>query len=160
VVEFYEKMSQNANVYPQPSYNGFSVSAYTSNGYAVLEPDIVYKVNDPGMSAVACMVPAVKAAIATGVVDSARIGIHGHSWGGYQTAFLITQTDIFKAAIAGAPLTDMISMYSLIYRNTGISNGPAFESSQGRFYGGYWDNLVAFQRNSPVITRKMSMCRC
>ena len=70
VVEIYEKMSQNANVYPQPGYNGFSVSAYTSNGYAVIEPDIVYKVNDPGMSAVACVVPAVKAAVATGVVDA------------------------------------------------------------------------------------------
>jgi dipeptidyl aminopeptidase/acylaminoacyl peptidase len=154
MVEFYEKMSQNANNYPQPGYNGFSVSYYTSNGYAVLEPDIVYKVNDPGMSAVACMVPAVKAAIATGVVDGARVGIHGHSWGGYQTAFLVTQTDIFKAAVAGAPLTDMISMYSLLYRNTGGVNGAIFESSQGRFFGGYWDNLEAYQRNSPVYHAK------
>ena len=59
-----------ANSYPQPGYNGFNIAHYTSNGYAVLEPDIVYKVNDPGMSAVACVVPAVKAAIATGVVDA------------------------------------------------------------------------------------------
>jgi len=127
-----------------------SVSAYTSNGYAVLMPDIVYKVNDPGLSAVACVVPAVKAAVASGVVDAARVGIHGHSWGGYQTAFLVTQTDTFKAAVAGAPLTDMVSMYSLIYRNTGGTNQAIFESSQGRFYGGYWDNLEAYQRNSPV----------
>ena len=154
MVEFYEKMSQNANSYPFPGYNGFSISYYTSNGYAVLEPDIVYKVNDPGMSAVACMVPAVKAAIATGVADAARVGIHGHSWSGYQTAFLVTQTDIFRAAVAGAPLTDMISMYSLIYRNTGGGNGAIFESSQGRFYGGFWDNLEAYQRNSPVYHAK------
>jgi dipeptidyl aminopeptidase/acylaminoacyl peptidase len=154
MVEFYEKMSQTANTYPFPGYNGFSVSYYTSNGYAVLEPDIVYKVNDPGMSTVACMVPAVKAAIATGVADAARVGIHGHSWGGYQTAFLVTQTDIFHAAVAGAPLTDMISMYSLIYRNTGGVNGAIFEASQGRFYGGYWDNLEAYQRNSPVYHAK------
>jgi dipeptidyl aminopeptidase/acylaminoacyl peptidase len=154
MVEFYEKMSQNANTYPFPGYNGFSVSYYTSNGYAVLEPDIVYKVNDPGMSTVACMVPAVKAAIATGVADPARVGIHGHSWGGYQTAFLVTQTDIFRAAVAGAPLTDLISMYSLIYKNTGVTNGMIFESSQGRFYGGYWDNLEAYQRNSPVFHAK------
>jgi len=154
MVEFYEKMSQNANTYPFPGYNGFSVSYYTSNGYAVLEPDIVYKVNDPGISTVACMVPAVKAAIATGVADPARVGIHGHSWGGYQTAFLVTQTDIFRAAVAGAPLTDLISMYSLIYRNTGGTNQAIFESSQGRFYGGYWDNLEAYQRNSPVYHAK------
>jgi dipeptidyl aminopeptidase/acylaminoacyl peptidase len=154
MVEIYEKLSQNANAYPQPAYNGFSISAYTSNGYAVIEPDIVYKVNDPGMSAVACVVLAVKAAIATGVVDAARVGIHGHSWGGYQTAFLVTQTDIFHAAVAGAPLTDMIGMYSLIYRNTGSGNGAIFESSQGRFYGGFWDNLESYQRNSPVYHAK------
>jgi dipeptidyl aminopeptidase/acylaminoacyl peptidase len=154
MVEIYEKESQNANSYPQPAYNGFNIAYYTSNGYAVLEPDIVYKVNDPGVSTVACVVPAVKAAIASGIVDEKRVGIHGHSWGGYQTAFLVTQTDIFHAAVAGAPLTDMIGMYSLIYRNSGGANQAIFESSQGRFYGGYWDNLEAYQRNSPVYFAK------
>lgn len=154
VVMIYEKLSQNTNQFPQPGYNGFSISAYTSNGYAVLTPDIVYKVNDPGVSAVACVVPAVKAAVATGVVDAQRVGIHGHSWGGYQTAFLITQTDVFHAAVAGAPLTDMISMYSLIYWNSGGTNQAIFESSQGRFLGGYWDNIEAYTRNSPVYFAK------
>ncbi len=154
MVEIYEKESQGANNYPQPGYNGFNIAYYTSNGYAVLEPDIVYKVNDPGVSTVACVVPAVKAAIAAGIVDEKRVGIHGHSWGGYQTAFLVTQTDIFHAAVAGAPLTDMISMYSLIYRNSGGANQAIFESSQGRFFGGYWDNLEAYQRNSPVYFAK------
>ena len=82
-------------------------------------PDISYRVNDPGMSAVWCVLPALKAAIATGVVDPKRVGLQGHSWGGYQTSFLVTQTDMFAAAVAGAPLTNMISMYSLIYKNTG-----------------------------------------
>jgi dipeptidyl aminopeptidase/acylaminoacyl peptidase len=150
IVEIYEKESQVANDYPRPAYNGFNIAHYTSNGYAVIEPDIVYKVNHPGISAVACVVPAVKAAVATGVVDAQRVGLHGHSWGGYQTAFLVTQTDIFRAAVAGAPLTDMVSMYSLIYRNTGGANQAIFENSQGRFKGGYWDNMEAYIRNSPV----------
>jgi dipeptidyl aminopeptidase/acylaminoacyl peptidase len=154
IVYIYEKLSQGANAYPQPGYNGFNIAHYTSNGYAVLEPDIVYKVNDPGMSAVACVVPAVKAAIATGIVDAAAVGLQGHSWGGYQTAFLVTQTDIFHAAVAGAPLTDMVSMYSLIYRNTGGTNQAIFENSQGRFAGGYWDNMEAYIRNSPVYHAK------
>ena len=154
LVNFYEKMSQTANTFANPTSNGFNRSVYTSNGYAVFVPDIVYRVNDPGMSAVWCMVPAVKAAIATGIVDPKHIGITGHSWGGYQTAFLVTQTDIFAAAVAGAPLTDMISMYSLIYKNTGGVNGAIFESSQGRFKGGYWDNFDAYYRNSPVFFAK------
>ncbi len=154
LVNFYERMSQTANTFAVPSANGFNRSVYTNNGYAVLIPDIVYKVNDPGMSAVWCMVPAVKAAIATGIVDAKKIGITGHSWGGYQTSFLVTQTDVFAAAVAGAPLTNMISMYSLIYKNTGGGNMAIFESSQGRFRGGYWDNYEAYYRNSPVFFAK------
>jgi len=120
----------------------------------VFNPDITYKINDPGMSAVWCMVPAVKAAIATGVVDPKRVGVTGHLWGGYQTAFLVTQTDIFAAAIAGAPLTDLISMYGIIYKNSGVTNGEIFESSQGRFTSGPWDNWEAYTRNSPVAFAK------
>jgi dipeptidyl aminopeptidase/acylaminoacyl peptidase len=99
-------------------------------------------------------VPAVQAAIKTGIVDPKRVGLHGHSWGGYQTAFTITQTDIFAAAIAGAPLTDMISMYSIVYKNSGGTNGAIFESSQGRFTTGPWDNWAAYTRNSPVAFAK------
>jgi len=149
LVYYYEKMSQQLNRYQQPTSNGFNKSVYTSNGYAVLMPDITYKINDPGMSAVWCVLPALDAAVAAGVVDRTKVGLQGHSWGGYQTAFLITQAD-FAAAVAGAPLTNMISMYSSIYFNSGSANQPIFESSQGRFKGGYWDNLEAYQRNSPV----------
>ena len=83
-----------------------------------------------------------------------KVGLTGHSWGGYQTSFLVTQTDMFAAAVAGAPLTNMISMYSLIYKNTGGGNGAIFEASQGRFKGGYWDNWDAYYRNSPVFFAK------
>src|SRR5437763_14921768 len=72
------------------------------------------------------------------------------SWGGYQTAFAVTQTNRFKCAIAGAALTDLVSMYSSVYWNTGSANQPIFESSQGRFTAGYWDQQEAYIRNSPV----------
>jgi dipeptidyl aminopeptidase/acylaminoacyl peptidase len=154
VVYIYERLTQGHYQYGRPTANGFSRQAYTSNGYAVLQPDIKYYVNDPGMSAVWALVPAVKAAIATGVVDPKHVGLHGHSWGGYQTAHTVTQTDIFAAAIAGAPLTNMISMYSIIYKNTGGTNGAIFESSQGRFTGGPWEQWAAYTRNSPVAHAK------
>ena len=154
IVYIYEHLSDGLNRYTVPVASGFNKSYYTSHGYAVLMPDINYKINDPGMSAVACVVPAVEAAVATGIVDKNRIGLHGHSWGGYQTAFLVTQTTIFKAAVAGAPLTNLISMYSSVYWNTGSANQPIFESSQGRFTGGYWENLEAYMRNSPVFHAK------
>ena len=154
IVYIYERLTQGHHQYQRPTANGFNRSVYTSNGYAVLQPDIKYYINDPGMSAYWALVPAVQAAVKTGVVDPKRVGLHGHSWGGYQTAFTITQTDIFAAAIAGAPLTNMISMYSIIYKNSGGTNGAIFESSQGRFTAGPWDQWAAYTRNSPVAHAK------
>ena len=152
LVTIYEKRSQLLNSYATPSETSTpNRSIYTSRGYVVLDPDIVYKVNDPGMSAVWCVLPAVRAAIATGIIDSTRIGLWGHSWGGYQTAFLVTQTNMFHAAIAGAPLTDLVSMYSSIYWNTGGTNQGIFESSQGRFKGNFIQNYDAYIRNSPAF---------
>jgi len=146
----YEKLSQEYNVYTEPNATRYSnPSVYTSRGYAFLKPDIVYKVNEPGRSAVWCVVPAVKAAIASGLIDSARVGLQGHSWGGYQTTFITTQTKIFKTAVAGAPLTDMVSMFGSIYWNSGSTDASIFISSQGRFTGGPNDVPDAYIRNSP-----------
>jgi dipeptidyl aminopeptidase/acylaminoacyl peptidase len=110
---------------------------------------IFFRTGFSGLPPVPERVPAVKAAIKTGVVDSANVGLHGHSWGGYQTAFLIGQTNIFKSAVAGAPLTDMVSMYSSVYWNSGNTNQGIFQSSQGRFKGNFLDNKDAYERNSP-----------
>jgi dipeptidyl aminopeptidase/acylaminoacyl peptidase len=152
IIYYYEKLSQTLHNWASPGYSGtgWNPTLYTSNGYAVLIPDIVYKMDDPGMSAVWAVLPAVDAAIKTGVIDETKMGIHGHSWGGYQTSFLITQTDRFKAAAAGAPLTNMISMYDLIYWNSGGGNMSIFEASQGRFKGGPWENWESYERNSPI----------
>ncbi len=152
LVYYYEKLSQTLHNWSNPGFSGtgWNPSMYTSNGYAVFIPDIVYTIDDPGMSAVWCVLPAVKEAIKTGVIDADKIGIHGHSWGGYQTSFLITQTNMFKAAAAGAPLTNMVSMYDLIYWNSGSGNMSIFEASQGRFKGAPWENWDSYLRNSPV----------
>ena len=149
IVYIYEKLSQNLHRYQAPSVNAVG-SVYTSAGYAVFMPDIAYRLNDPGVSAVECILPGLDAAVATGIVDNDKVALHGHSWGGYQTAFLVTQTNRFKCAIAGAALTDLVSMYSSVYWNVGMANQPIFESSQGRFTSGYWDLQDAYIRNSPV----------
>ncbi|HEY2824415.1 MAG TPA: prolyl oligopeptidase family serine peptidase, partial [Gemmatimonadales bacterium] len=152
LVTIYEKRSNLAHTYVTPSETSTpNRSIYTDRGYAVLDPDIVYRVNDPGMSAVWCVIPAVKAALATGIVDSSHMGLWGHSWGGYQTAFLVTQTNLFHSAIAGAPLTNMVSMYGSIYWNSGGGDNAIFESSQGRFKGDFISNYDAYIRNSPVF---------
>ncbi len=152
LVTIYEKRSQGKNSFVSPSdTRAPDPTLYTNRGYLVFDPDIVYRINDPGMSAVWALIPAVKAVVATGMVDPKKVGLWGHSWGGYQTAFLVTQTDMFAAAVAGAPLTNMVSMYASIYWNSGGSDAAIFESSQGRFKGNFIDNYAAYIRNSPVF---------
>src|SRR5262249_19156582 len=131
VVEVYEKHSHNAYRYVAPTANGFNKSVYTSNGYAVLMPDIKFRDNDPGVSSKECVLAALEAAVATGVVDREHVGLHGGSWGGYQTAFIITQTDAFKAAVAEEAMTNLVSMYGSIFRYTGASMQPILQAGAG-----------------------------
>src|SRR5262245_65347234 len=121
-------------------------------------PGVVYPRNDPARPSAWGIEPAAKAAIATGIVDPERAGLQGHSWGGYQTSFVTTQTNIFKTAVAGAPLTDMVSMFGSVYWNTGNTDGSIFIASQGRFTGGPNDVPEAYMRNSPqVFAEKLNM---
>ncbi len=155
----YEKLSQGTHVYPAPNATRYANPAvFTSRGYAFFQPDIAYKVNDPGRSAVWCVLPAVKAVIATGMIDEARVGLQGHSWGGYQSAFIATQTKMFKTAVSGAPLTDMTSMFGSVYWNSGNTDASIFISSQGRFTGGPNDIPEVYARNSPqTYAQNLSM---
>lgn len=152
IVYIYELLSNTVHSYTAPSQrSAYNTTNYTTNGYFVFRPDIVYETNDPGMSAVNCVVPAVNEVLKTGMIDKAKVGLMGHSWGAYQTAFLVTQTDVFKAAIAGAPLTDLISMSLSIYWNSGTPDQKIFETSQGRFDGPWYERTDAHIRNSPMF---------
>lgn len=152
IVYIYEKMSPSLHRYSVPSgRSAYNTAVWTAEGYFVLQPDIVYRGRDPGRSAVAAIVPAVEAVLETGMVDPERVGLTGHSWGGYQTAFVVTQTDIFSAAVAGAPLTDLVSMYLSVYWNTGSTDARIFEISQGRMEVPFWEDIDAYIANSPVF---------
>ncbi|MDA1027708.1 MAG: prolyl oligopeptidase family serine peptidase [Bacteroidetes bacterium] len=152
IVYIYELRSQSLHSYSTPSRsNAYSQRRFSAEGYFVYEPDIVYRLSDPGMSAVEALVPAVQKVVDTGMIDTNRIGLTGHSWGAYQTSFVVTQTDIFSAAVAGAPLTNMISMYNSVYWNSGGGDATIFEVSQGRFPKPYWEDMEKFIQNSPVF---------
>jgi dipeptidyl aminopeptidase/acylaminoacyl peptidase len=151
ITYIYEILSNTVHNYVNPSQRGaYNTTNFTSAGYFVFRPDIVYKINDPGMSAVNCVVPAVETVLKTGMIDSNKVGLMGHSWGAYQTSFLVTQTNLFKAAVAGAPLTNLISMSNSIYWNTGTPDSKIFETSQGRFDGPWYDRMEEHMRNSPM----------
>lgn len=152
IVYIYEIRSNQLNRYVAPSNrSAYNTTNYTSQGYFVFQPDIVYRTNHPGNSAVECVIPAVEAVLETGMIDEERVGLMGHSWGAYQTCFIITRTDIFSAAVAGAPLINMISMYNTIYWNTGTPNQNIFETGQGRLREPWWDIMDEYMDNSPMF---------
>ncbi|HBY60483.1 MAG TPA: hypothetical protein DEH78_11715 [Solibacterales bacterium] len=105
IVYIYERLSDGVHNFSAPR-PGHSVlpSFYASRGYLVLMPDIVYTTGYPGQSAMKCVLPAIQRVVDGGFVDEKAIGIQGHSWGGYQISYMVTQTTRFRAAAAGAPV--------------------------------------------------------
>lgn len=152
IVYIYELRSQNLHRYPVPSERkAYNPAVFTSQGYFVFQPDIVYRAQNPGISAVECVVPAVKKVLATGMVHPEQVGLVGHSWGAYQTSFIVTQTDLFAAGVAGAPLTNMMSMSMSIYWNTGQTDAWIFHESQGRMDKPFWQDVETYIKNSPIF---------
>jgi dipeptidyl aminopeptidase/acylaminoacyl peptidase len=153
VVYIYEKLSQNLHefVVPRPRHT-INASMFTSNGYLVLMPDIVYTVGHPGQSALKCVLPAIDAMIARGFVDEKNIGIQGHSWGGYQIAYMITQTNRFRAVAAGAPVSNMTSAYDGIRWGPGLPRQFQYERDQSRIGGSLWAAPLLYIENSPIFS--------
>lgn len=153
IVDIYQNKSGCVHEYVLPAVAegaGINYSVYTSKGYFVLCPDINYTIADAGMSAVDCVEAAVNAVIAMGVVDPKRIGLTGHSFGGYETTFIITQSNLFACAMAGAPITDMVKGYLTLHEYANKEEFWRYEHQQNRYGYPFFTNPAAYYRNSPV----------
>ena len=151
VVNIYERLSSTIMKYvpaTAASDNGISIAHLTANGYFVLCPDIAYRQNDIGQSAVDCVTAAVNAACSVEKgIDKKRMGITGHSFGGYQVCYLLGKSKLFRAAVAGAPVTDITSHY-LTLNPFGMARMDTFDSYQFRIDAPYYSET--FKKNSPV----------
>jgi dipeptidyl aminopeptidase/acylaminoacyl peptidase len=124
---------------------------WVSDDYVVFLPDIRFEVGTPGFASTKSLVPGVQKLVEMGVADPDKLGLHGHSWSGYQTAFMVTQTDIFDAAIAGAPVSNMTSAYSGIRWGSGLARQFQYEQTQSRIGGSLWEYPERYIENSPVF---------
>ncbi len=151
-VYFYEKLSDGLHnyvmTYPR---NTIQPTWYVSNGYLVFFPDINYTEGYPGPDALKSIVPGVQSLVARGFVDPKGIGTAGQSWGGYQTAFMITRTNIFSAAMAGAPVANMTSAYGGIRWGSGLARAFQYEKTQSRIGGSLWEYPLRYLENSPLF---------
>ncbi len=153
MVYFYEKYSDQLNRHYTPSAGSSSInfSFYVSRGYLLFVPDIPYKVGYPGESAMNAVMPGITSLIDTGFVEANHIGVQGHSWGGYQIAYMVTQTNLFAAAEAGAPVSNMTSAYGGIRWGSGMNRAFQYEKTQSRIGGTLWDATLRYIHNSPLF---------
>jgi dipeptidyl aminopeptidase/acylaminoacyl peptidase len=152
VVYMYEKLSDGLHRYNAPSERSYySTSAFTTHGYFLLQPDITFQRSEPGLSVADCVTAAVKKVLEKGNVDEKKIGVIGHSWGGFDAAFLATHTHIFAASVAGAPITDLVSNYGNHHWSNGIAETDHIETGQQRMGVPLYEDLPAYIRNSAVF---------
>ena len=152
VVYMYERLSDRLHSWSSPSpREPYNAAVFTSQGYVFFQPDIVFRPREPGLSVIECVGPAVRKVIAMGVADPARVGIVGHSWGGFDTVYLATHTKLFAAGVAGAPITNLISNYGNHHWSAGIAETDHIETGQQRMEVPLWEDLQAYIRNSAVF---------
>ena len=153
MVYFYERNSDNLHRYYAPAAGRsiINFSFYVSRGYVIFVPDIPYKTGEPGPSAANAVLPGVKHIVDMGFIDEKRIGTQGHSWGGYQTAYLVTQTNMFACAESGAPVSNMTSAYGGIRWGSGMSRMFQYERTQSRIGDTLWNAREKYIANSPLF---------
>ena len=153
MIYFYETYSENLykNVIPQPSWSTVNLIFYASRGYVVFVPDIVYTPGLPGQSAYNCIVSGAESLTKFPWIDKDNMAIQGQSWGGYEVAWLITRTNLFKAAGAGAPVANMTSAYGGIRWESGMSRQFQYEQTQSRIGKDLWSGLELYMENSPLF---------
>ena len=154
IVYFYERNNQTLHNYlpPSPARSRINIPYFVSRGYLVFVPDIWYKKGYPGQGAYDYIVSGTKALIQKGFIDSTKIGLQGQSWGGYQIAYLITKTNMFAAAWAGAPVVNMTSAYGGIRWGTGMNRQFQYEKTQSRIGATLWERPDLYIKNSPLFS--------
>lgn len=153
ILYYYELNSDNLHNYqgPRPSASTINPTEYASAGYLVFIPDIRYEIGHPAKSAYNCIMSATDQLLKQFPIDSMRMGLQGQSWGGYQTAQLITMTKRYAAAMAGAPVGNMISAYGGIRWGSGLNRQFQYESTQSRIGKTIWDAQALYIENSPLF---------
>ncbi len=153
IVNVYEKSSGNVNIFNPPSiydFIGFNTLKYITNDYFLLYPNISYSIGNPGGSALNCVTSAINKALESGYISESKIGLIGHSFGGYQSAFIATQSDKFAAIVSGAAVTDFTSHYHSVGWNWNEPEMWRYESQQWRMGDSYYNIKDAYLCNSPL----------
>ena len=149
---YYRFFTDRLHDFNEPKTNHRPVFAqYVSDDYVVFLPDVRFEIGRPGFAATKSVVPGIQKLVELGIADPDKLGLHGHSWSGYQTAFIVTQTDIFDAAVSGAPVSNMTSAYGGIRWASGMARSFQYEKTQSRIGKTLMEAPLVYLENSPVF---------
>jgi len=154
IVYYYELNSDELHAHhpPRPTASVIHPTEYASSGYIVFIPDIRYKPGYPARGAYDCIMSGTDYVLKKySNIDSTKMGLQGQSWGGYQSAQLITMTKRYAAAMAGAPVGNMFSAYGGIRWGSGLNRQFQYECSQSRIGKTIWEAPELYVENSPIF---------
>ncbi len=152
IVNFYERSSESIFKYraPEAHRSTINYTYYTNQGFIIFNPDIKYLTGQPGEDCFNAVESGVDALLKLGYIDPNRMALQGHSWGGYQIAYLLTKTGRYTCAEAGAPVVNMVSAYGGIRWESGMSRMFQYEKAQSRLGATLWENKDLYHKNSPI----------
>lgn len=152
IVHYYEKRSDELNqyIFPTLASGDINIPWFVSNGYIVFVPDIHYKMGYPGASAYNCIVSGAEMLARNRWIDKQRMGLQGHSFGGYETNYVITHSKMFAAAMSASAVCDLINQYLSLWHN-GLGQEGFVEMGQIRMKFNLWQNKKLYILNSPVF---------
>ena len=153
IVYYYERNSETLNDYrqPQPARSYPDFHTFISQGYVFFVPDIRYVDGHPGECCYDCVMSGLDMVEGLGFVDKDHIGTCGHSWGGYQSAYLSTRTNRFAAIESGAPVVKMFSAYGGIRWGSGLARSFQYEHTQSRIGASPWEAPELYKENSSLF---------
>lgn len=123
---------------------------FATHGYAVFVPGIPLAVGTPMRDHADAVLPGLDRLIDDGIADPERMGVFGHSYGGYGTLALLVQTDRFSAAVASAAQGNMAGTFGQLAADGTVRTWWA-ESGQGRMGTTPWDDPQRYIENSPLF---------
>jgi dienelactone hydrolase len=153
IFEYYEREIVGLHEFPDPHYTdggSLDIATYVSNGYLVFTPDIHYSVGYPGPSACNSIVGAAHFLMLFPWVDKAHMALMGHSFGGFETNYVITHSHLFAAAVSMSGMTDFVSVYGSIIGD-GSSRQRQYELYRDRIGATLWQRTDLYLENSPVL---------
>jgi dipeptidyl aminopeptidase/acylaminoacyl peptidase len=142
---YYDKLSDALNNFINPALSDgiMNIPWFVSHDYLVFEPNIYFTEGYPGQSAFNSVVSAAQSLTKLPFIDSKHMGLQGHSFGGYETNYIVSHTNLFAAAASSAGFAEIISMYGLAE--------DYFEHGQGRMGVSMWERPDLYIKNSPLF---------